>query len=50
MLKLNGGMFGLAYVTAFLFEVGKYGLGLYFGKANPASGYGTAGSVILILL
>jgi membrane protein len=39
-----------AYVTAFLFEIGKYGLGLYFGKANPASGYGTAGSVILILL
>jgi membrane protein len=39
-----------AYVTAFLFEVGKYGLGLYFGKANPASGYGTAGSIILILL
>lgn len=39
-----------AFVTAFLFEIGKYGLGLYFGKANPASGYGTAGSVILILL
>jgi membrane protein len=39
-----------AYVTAFLFEIGKYGLGLYFGKANPASGYGTAGSIILILL
>jgi membrane protein len=39
-----------AFVTAFLFEIGKYGLGLYFGKANPASGYGTAGSIILILL
>ena len=37
-------------VTAFLFEIGKFGLGLYFGKANPGTGYGTAGSVILILL
>ena len=37
-------------VTAFLFEIGKFGLGLYFGKANPGIGYGTAGSVILILL
>lgn len=37
-------------VTAFLFEIGKIGLGLYFGKANPGIGYGTAGSVILILL
>ncbi len=37
-------------VTAFLFEIGKLALGLYFGKANPAIGYGTAGSVILILL
>lgn len=37
-------------VTAFLFEIGKFGLGLYFGKANPGTGYGVAGSVILILL
>jgi membrane protein len=37
-------------VTAFLFEIGKFGLSLYFGKANPGSGYGTAGSIILILL
>ena len=27
-------------VTAFLFDIGKFGLGLYFGKANPATGYG----------
>jgi membrane protein len=39
-----------AIVTAFLFEIGKFGLGLYFGKANPGAGYGAAGSVILILL
>ncbi|MBK5286033.1 MAG: YihY/virulence factor BrkB family protein [Bacteroidia bacterium] len=37
-------------VTALLFEIGKFGLGLYFGKANPGTGYGAAGSVILILL
>jgi len=37
-------------VTALLFEIGKFGLGYYFGKANPGTGYGAAGSVILILL
>ncbi len=39
-----------AFLTGLLFEVGKFGLGLYFGKAQPGSGYGAAGSVILILL
>jgi membrane protein len=39
-----------ALVTAFLFVLGKYALGLYFGKADPASGYGAAGSAVLILL
>ncbi len=39
-----------AFFTAFLFVIGKSLLGLYFGKANPGSGYGAAGSVILILL
>ena len=39
-----------SFVTAFLFEIGKFALGLYFGKANPGTGYGAAGSVILILL
>lgn len=39
-----------SFVTAFLFEIGKFCLALYFGKANPGAGYGTAGSVILILL
>lgn len=39
-----------AFFTAFLFVIGKSTLGLYFGKANPGSGYGAAGSVILILL
>jgi len=37
-------------VTAFLFDIGKFALGFYFGKANPGTGYGAAGSVILIML
>lgn len=39
-----------SFVTAFLFEIGKYGMGLYFGKTNPGLGYGAAGSIILIML
>ncbi len=39
-----------AFVTSLLFVLGKSALGLYFGKANPGSGYGAAGSIILILL
>jgi membrane protein len=39
-----------AMLTSFLFILGKYGLGLYFGKFQPASAYGAAGSIILILL
>ena len=39
-----------AFVTSLLFVLGKSALGLYFGKADPASGYGAAGSIILILL
>lgn len=39
-----------AVITACLFVLGKFLLGLYFGKADPGSTYGAAGSVILILL
>jgi membrane protein len=39
-----------AFVTALLFVIGKTALGLYFGKANPGSAYGAAGSIILVLL
>lgn len=39
-----------AIVTALLFAIGKFALGLYFGKANPGTGYGAAGSIILIML
>ena len=37
-------------VTGILFTIGKTALSYYFGKAEPASIYGAAGSVILILL
>lgn len=39
-----------AFITSILFEIGKFALSLYFGTAYPASGYGAAGSIILILL
>ncbi len=39
-----------AIITALLFVLGKFLLGLYFGQANPGSAYGAAGSVVLILL
>lgn len=37
-------------VTALLFEIGKSAIGLYFGTVQPDSGYGAAGSIILIML
>jgi membrane protein len=39
-----------AIATALLFILGKFGLGIYFGKAKPASTYGAAGSIVLIML
>lgn len=38
-----------AAVTAFLFTVGKFLIGLYLGKSGIASTYGAAGSLVLIL-
>ncbi len=39
-----------AAVTAFLFTLGKFLIGIYIGKANFASTYGAAGSLIVILV
>lgn len=39
-----------AMVTTLLFILGKFGLGFYFGKAEPGSAYGAAGSIILVML
>jgi membrane protein len=39
-----------AVLTAVLFVIAKFALGLYFGKSDPGSTYGAAGSIILIML
>lgn len=39
-----------AILTAVLFTIAKFGLGLYFGTSDPGSTYGAAGSIILIML
>ena len=39
-----------AAATALLFELGKFGLSFYLGRAGTASGFGAAGSLVLILL
>jgi membrane protein len=39
-----------AAVTAFLFTIGKFLLGLYIGRSSVASPYGVAGSLVLILV
>jgi membrane protein len=39
-----------AFVTAILFSIAKTALGLYFGKSDPSSAYGAAGTIVLIML
>jgi membrane protein len=39
-----------AFITALLFVLGKFLLGLYFGQSDPGSTYGAAGTIVLILL
>ena len=39
-----------AAVTALLFTIGKYALGLYLGQSSVSSSYGAAGSFVLLLL
>ncbi|MGB0176931.1 MAG: YihY/virulence factor BrkB family protein, partial [Owenweeksia sp.] len=39
-----------ALVTATLFSIGKTLLGLYFGIADPTSGFGAAGTIILVIM
>lgn len=36
--------------TAFLFTVGKTGIGLYLGSSSVASSYGAAGALVIVLL
>ena len=39
-----------AFITSFLFAVGREGLSYYFGAASPGSVYGAAGSIIIMML
>jgi membrane protein len=39
-----------AAVSALLFEIGKFLIGLYLGKSSVASGFGAAGSLIVLLV
>lgn len=39
-----------AVVTALLFTIGKFAIGLYLGQSNPGSAFGAAGSLVLILV
>lgn len=39
-----------AAITAFLFTIGKWGIGLYLGRSSVSSSYGAAGSVVVMLL
>lgn len=39
-----------ATFTAVLFVLGKWGLGVYLGKAAPGSAYGAAGSLVILLI
>lgn len=43
-------VWGGAFLTSVLFVAAKFALGFYFGKSNPASTYGAAGSIVLIML
>jgi membrane protein len=39
-----------AFVTALLFSIGKYLVGLYIGRAGVTSGFGAAGSLVVLLV
>lgn len=39
-----------AVITALLFSVGKWGIGLYIGRSSVASGFGAAGSLAVLML
>ena len=39
-----------AAVTAILFVIGKFALGIYLGKAAVGSAFGAAGSIVVVLL
>jgi membrane protein len=48
-VKWHNVRFG-AFVTAVLFVLGKFALGIYLGKAAVGSAFGAAGSIVVVLL
>ena len=38
-----------AAVTALLFTIGKFAIGMYIGKAGIGTGYGAAGSIVILI-
>ena len=40
----------LAFVTAVLFSIGKYLIGLYIGRSAIASDFGSAGTVVVVIV
>jgi hypothetical protein len=38
-----------AFVTAILFTIGKFAIGMYIGKSGIASAYGAAGSIVVLI-
>ena len=41
---------GRRCLTAMLFTVGKFAIGLYLGKSDVGSAYGAAGSLVILLV
>jgi membrane protein len=39
-----------ATITAVLFTIGKFAIGLYLGKATIGSAYGAAGSLVVVII
>jgi membrane protein len=39
-----------AGITSLLFTIGKFAIGLYLGKSQVASGFGAAGSLVIMLV
>lgn len=44
------GVWSGAFFTAILFTIGKFLLSYYFATANPTSAFGTAGTIILVMM
>jgi hypothetical protein len=52
VIPIAGFVFGAeaALVTALLFTIGKFLIGLYLGKSGVTSGFGAAGSMVVLLI